>query len=187
LIAFDAEDSNDLAWVRLDPDPSIDFELKNNLPASGTVSAGQQATAYRLKPNDTVDTATEFEVYDERGIYRGRKNGRYSSPHDRGSKGVARWNRVQGRLSIVSMTPHALQIMGTINESSGVEKTDSSFNIDNVYVMQPPGAIITDTDPASSSFGIANREFAGDDNDYMIATWDENYYDWRALDVMCPS
>lgn len=186
LIAFDAKDADDLAWVRLDPDPVIRYELKDNIPVSGSVAKEQTGTAYRLKADDTVDTGTEFEIFDEEGVFRGRKNGLYSSPHDRGSQGIVRWNRDQDRLSIVTMTPHALQIMGLINEAGDVVKADSSFDVDAVYVMQPSGAIITDTDPASSTFSITNRSFDGDDDAEAIATWDEKDTDWKALDVICP-
>ncbi len=189
LIAFDAEDADNLAWVRLDPDPVIRYELKDNIPVSGSVAKEQTGTAYRLKADDTIDTGTEFEIFDEEGVFRGRKNGKYSSPHDRGSQGIVRWNRDQDRLAIVTMTPHALQIMGLVNESAGpgFVKADSTFDMESVYVMQPPGAIITDTDPASATFAIQNREFDGDDGDEAIATWDENDVNWKALDVMCPT
>ena len=165
------------------------FELKDNLPASGSVIAGQQATAHPVNAAGVVDTAVdqEFEVYDELGVYRGRKKDKYSSPHNQGSRGIARWSKDAQKWFIVSMQPHALQIMGVINEAGDVAAADSTFDVDAVYVMQPPGAIITDTDPASSTFGITNREFDGDNNDEAIATWDEKDTDWKALDVMCPT
>lgn len=163
------------------------FELKTALPSSGgSVSPGQHAEAFLVDGLGVTDTSNSFVIYDELGIYRGREKDKYSSPHNDGSKGKVRFDPLRGRLIIEQMTPHALQIMGTINESTGLSSTDSSFDVDNVYVMQPPGAIITDTDPASGSFGVTNREFDGDNNDEAILTWDENDVDWKALDVMCP-
>ena len=110
-----------------------------------------------------------------------------SAPDGWGRAIIARWSPDAQKWLIVWMQPHALQIMGVINESGDVAKADSTFDVDAVYVMQPPGAIITDTDPASSTFSVTNREFDGDNNDEAIATWDEKDVDWKALDVMCPS
>lgn len=165
------------------------FELKDNLPSSGSVSAGQQATAHPVDAAGVVDTDVdrEFEVYDELGVYRGRAKDKYSSPHDQGSRGVAKWSPDAQKWLIVSMQPHALKIMGVINEPvDDVEKADTEFNVDAVYVMQPSGGLITDTDPASTAFVIKNRSFDGDNNTECIADWDENDTDWKATDVICP-
>ncbi len=163
------------------------FELKDNLPSSGSVSTGQQATAHPVNAAGVVDTAVdrEFEVHDELGVYRGRKKDKYSSPHSQGSRGVARWSPDAQEWEILSMQPHALQIKGPL--TGALVKATGSFNIDGVTVMQPPGAIITDTDPATSTFGITNRAFDGDNNAVCIATWDEAAQDWLALDIPCPA
>lgn len=190
LIAFSAKDDDDLAWCRLQQDPTICFEMKVDMPTSGSVAAGQSGVAYRLKPDGSIDTGTEFTVYDERGVYRLRANGKYSGDHDRGSQGVAGWHYAKDRIRILSATPNALMIMGTINEEdtpSGITKAEGSFDVDNVYVMQPSGSIITDTDPASDTFGITNRKFDGDDGTEVIAVWDEKDLDWKAIDVICPT
>jgi len=154
------------------------FELKEALTPGGTVDA------YYLDAAGSIQSGVVFEVTDVLGVHRGRANGAFSSPHHRGSQGYAWYMHDLERFEIMKLQPHALQIMGdlTADVSGGI-----SFTMENVYVMQPPGAIITDTNPASSTFSVTNREFDGDEGDEAIATWDENDGDWKALDVMCPS
>ena len=161
-------------------------ELKDAMPTSGSVAAGQTATAYFLGEDGDIVTAIEFEVTDVFGVYRGRENGKYSDPHDRGSQLYAKFAPDSGVWEIVDMTPNALMIMGQLTDD--IDKVDdTSFDVDNVYVMQPSGAIITDTDPASATFGITNRAFDGDDGTEVIAVWDEADTDWKAIDVICPA
>ena len=74
--------------------PERRYELKDNMPASGAVAAGQQATAHPVDSEGTVDTtaAREFEVYDQYGVFRGRAKDAFSTPHNQGSRGIARWS-----------------------------------------------------------------------------------------------
>ena len=183
LIAFDAKDGNDLTWVRLDPDPTMDVELKDNLPSSGSVSAGQHATAYRLQPDGDVDTGTEVEVYDERGEFRGKA---HASGVDRGSKGVVGWHREEDRVSIRRLQPHTLRISGTT--SAVVYYDDTEFTAASTpVIMNPTGAIAlhdyTTADLIKNPFGL---QFASGDK--FHAEWNEKATtpQWEAVDVGRP-
>ena len=186
LIAFDAEDADDLAWVRLDPDPTMDIELKDVMPSSGSVSAGQQATAYRLDPDGSVDTATEVEAFDERGEFRGKA---YVSSEDRGSKGVVYWHREEDRVAFRTLQPHALRISGT--PSANVYYDDTSLTLSGTpQIMNPSGAIAlhdyTTADLIKNPLGL---QFASSDT--VHAEWNEWNEEaatpqWEAVDVGRP-
>jgi hypothetical protein len=171
-------------YGELHPIELLRGELKDAMPTSGSVAAGQTATAYFLDEAGDIVTAIEFEVTDVFGVYRGRENGKYSDPHDRGSQLYAKFAPDSGVWEIQKMTPNALMIRGQLTED--LEKATNSFEIDNVVVMQPSGAIITDQDPASSTFGVTNRAFDGDELAEVVAVWDEEALDWKAIDIPCP-
>lgn len=173
-------------YGELHPIELLRGELKDDMPDpdTGSVAAGQTATAYFLDKDGDIVTAIEFEVTDVFGVYRGRENGKYSTPHDRGSQLYAKFNPDSDVWEIVKMTPHALQIKGAL---TAAVTSPTDFTIDGVTVMQPSGSIITDTDPASAVFDVTNRLFDGDNNAVCIATWDEAAVDWVALDVPCPA
>lgn len=154
------------------------FELKYDLTPGGTVDA------YYLDAVGSIQAGVVFEVTDVLGVHRGRAAGKYSAPHHRGSQGYAWYMHDLRRFEIIKMQPHALQIKGAL--TADLVKATGSFNIETVTVMQPPGGIITDTDPASATFNITNRKFDGDDEAICIATWDEAATDWLALDIPCP-
>jgi len=157
------------------------FELKDAL------TPGSNATAHPIKSDDSTDetAASEFEVYDPYGKHRGRAKDAYSSPHDDGSKGLARYNPLTQQWEIVELQPAALMIKGQLK--SALVAASGTFDVDNVSVMQPIGGLITDTDPASSSFTITNRSFDGDDNAWVYALWDEAARAWVAFDIPCPA
>lgn len=183
LIAFNVEDEDDLAWMRLDPDPTMDIELKDALPPSEPVVAGQQATAYRLDPDGTVDTDTEVEVFDELGEFRGKA---YVSGEDRGSKGVVAWHREEDRVAIRTLQPHALRISGTAG--AAVYYNTTQFTLSGTpVIMNPTGAIAledyTAVNLAKNPLGL---QFASNDDVHL--EWNENAAtpQWEAVDVGRP-
>lgn len=169
LIAFSAKDSDGLAWCRLQQDPTMDIELKNAMPSSGSVSAGQQATAYRLKPDGSVDTSTEVEVFDELGVFRGKA---YVSGSDRGSKGVVSWHSEEDRVQILTLQPHALRISGVT--SSEVTATTTQFTLSGTpVIMNPSGAlfmeVLTTANLIKNPLGLVFES-----GDTIHAEWNEN-------------
>lgn len=128
-------------WEVVDfADAVIWFELKTNLPSSGTVIAGQSATAFFVKPNGVVDTTTEFTVFDELGVYRGRAKDKFTTPNNQGSRGRAKLDVDKGRLYIVEMTPHVLRISGVTG--SAVLPTTTQFTLSGTpELMNPSGSL----------------------------------------------
>jgi hypothetical protein len=159
-------------------DPTKLFELKTALTPGGT------ADAYPLDDEGepiTDDSDVVFEVEDVRGIYRGRAKDAYSSPHDQGSRGEARLRN--GVWEITYLTPHALAIRGQLTDD--LADTDSTFDIDNVIILQPEGSIIVDHDPADAT--TVNNTFAheGDNNGIARADWNQSTGEWDSLQTAC--
>lgn len=177
LIAFSAKDSDNLAWVRLDPDPTMDIELKDAMPSSGSVSAGQQATAYRLKPDGAVDTSIEVEVFDERGEYRGKA---YVSGSDRGSKGVVAWHREKDRLFIRTLQPHALRISG--DAGSAVYFDDTQFTLSGTPVIMSPSGALAMEDYTDSNLIKNPLDLQFANGETLHAEWNEDVPQWEAID-----
>ncbi len=162
------------------------FELKGNLPLSGSVTEGQSAEAYDLTWDGSVlavDTDSTFTVYDPFGAYRGRKKDKYSSPHDQGSRGYTQWMPLTLRWEIMWMQPHATLIKGLL--TGAVVAGTGTFTIDGVTVLGPPGALITDSDPAAA-ITVRNRGFEGDDNAIALVLWDESATERLVFDIPCP-
>jgi len=162
------------------PGNLVRFELKYALVPGGT------AMANFLSSTGVVDAGLEFAVTDFLGTHRGRAAGEFAAPHHRGSQGYAVWmpdGGTAGRFELTDMTPHALEIKGSLEGT--LVKDTATFLISGVTVRQPIGGIITDTDPAAN-ITVQNRAFDGDNQSVVYATWDEAEADWYALDVLCP-
>ena len=155
------------------------FELKDALTPGGN------ATAHPLDKNDTVDTEVdnEFEVYDFHGLYRGRARDAYSSPHNRGSRGYAKYVADSDHWEIYQLEPHALMIQG----SATANWTAATFTIDGVIVLNPIGGIITNTDPAANVTVSDTFNWDGDNNATIIAVWDESTDTYKVIQSTCPA
>jgi len=161
------------------------FELKDDL------APGSYAAAYLYPWDDTfgaylTDTATEFNVYDVLGIWRGRGRGKYSSPHNEGSKGYAKFMpdaATYGRWEIVQMQQHALMIQGDVYDD--FDTGDETFEISSVHIMQPIGSLITDFDPAGNATVYNIFHWEGSTGGCCIAAWNEHNVRWEALQVEC--
>lgn len=151
------------------------FELKQAL----TATVGANATAYYLDDDGAQNGSVQFEVYDELGIWRGRAEGTYSPPHDKGSQGYARLMADSGNWEIIQMQPNALMILG--QATADVSTLDANFTIDGVVVLSPSGAIITHADPAGSQTIVNLFNWGLDDDANVIAMWDENGDRWLPL------
>lgn len=171
----------------------VHFELKLSLPKTAvSVSPDQTTTAYIQNWSGSAwvtDTDVEFEIFDKLGVYRGRaKANGFTAPHDVGSYGTARFVAEADRWEIVSMQPHALMIRG----QATALWTGATFTIDGITggspttaVMQPSGAIIVNTDPASNITVSDWLNFDGADNDDVLAVWDEDTRTWKLLQKAC--
>lgn len=171
-----------LVWLkrRSIASPLRPFELKDSL------SPGGNATAYLLDYNGGYSvTETEFEVYDELGIWRGRKKDEYTSPHDQGSRGYAKWMEESEQWAIVQMQQSAVMIQGSL--TADLQSSDSTFTISSAHVIQPIGGIITDQDPAGNITVYNVFSWEGDNGGLCIAVWNEYSDHWEALQVECPS
>jgi hypothetical protein len=144
------------------------FELKTALaPGSSATAHPLEWTGSQYEPN--TEAALEFTVQDPFSHFRGRAKDVYSSPHNNGSRGIAQWFSDRKAWEIVEMlTPHALMILGdATSDYSG------DFSIDGVKVLQPIGGIITNTDPAGNVAVSNIQGLHGDEDDTIIAVWDE--------------
>lgn len=183
IATFDRQQGRWYAWA-----PPLDnslqyFELKDAIEPGDT-----SATAYlRFWNGSAYETTTEieFEVYDVLGIHRGRAKDAFSSPHDDGSFGSARFKSASGQWEIDDMTPHALMIHGQL--TADLATTDSTTTIDGTEIMQPVGGIITNTDPAASITVNNLFSFEGDNDGQLIAVWNEEDEDWDIIQVECPA
>ena len=146
-------------------------------------SPGGSATEALLLVDGAADTDAIFTVNDPQSMYRGRARGAFGSPHNRGSQGEAQYMPATGTWDIAWMQPHALTIKGSL--TGDLASGTGTFSISGVAVMNPPGAIITDTDPGAN-VTITNRRFDGDAGDEVLAVWDEDSEVWKTPDVMCP-
>ena len=170
-------------WEILDTSsPLMDarFELKDAL------SPGSNATAYVRRWNGSaweVDTDIEIEVYDVDGMFRGRAKDAYSSPHNDGSRGIARYISASSHWEIMVMQPHALWLVGDVY--ADFADTDSTFEIDGVEVAFPVGGLITDTDPAANITVYNIHGWDGDANAKAEVRWNENQDRWECTELDC--
>ena len=162
------------------------FELKDDHDPGDTSTAyWQEWDSGDSEWDTTADTDHEFEVTDRLEIFRGRKRAKYSSPHDDGSKGVARYCQESGEWEIIRLQPAALLITGLL--TAALETTDSTFTIDGVTVMNPTGGLITDQDPAGNITVYNVHDWEGDNNGRVDAAWNETTEHWEAIQVDCPA
>lgn len=166
--------------VELRQSEFINFELKDAL------SPGESTTAHPRLWNGAAyvtDTDTEFLVFDVLGQFRGRGIDDFSSPHNEGSFGTAVRGLTVARWEIEDLQPTALMLHGQLTD----DVTGGSFTIDGVEIMQPVGAIITDTDPGED-INVNNLfSFDGDDNGECIIVWNEADEVWDAIQMECPA
>ena len=152
------------------------FELKDAMPTSGSVAAGQQATAHPLDADGNIDLAVdrEFEVVDDRGEFRGRA---YVSSESRGSQGVARWSHAAQEWRIVTLQPHALRISGT---TAGTVSGGAFTAVSTPVIMFPSGALamedLTTASLIKNPFGL---NFAN--GDLFHAVLNESATQWEAV------
>lgn len=166
--------------VELRQSEFIHLELK------GALSPGGSAPAHPRLWNGAAyvtDTDTEFEVFDVLGQFRGRGIDDFGSPHNEGSFGTAVRGLTVARWEIEDLQPTALMLHGQL--TGDVETTDSTFTIDGVEIMQPVGAIITDTEPGDPITVNNLFSFEGDDGGQCIIVWNEDDADWDALQMEC--
>ena len=125
-----------------------------------------------------TDTTIEFEALDVFSRFYGRKQGKFSSPHDDGSYVLAQYMPDSNTFGMEWMTPHALKIQGQL--TANLAGATATFTIDNVEVMQPTGAILVNTDPAGNV--TVNNMFAdtGLNNAIAVANWNADDTDWDA-------
>lgn len=158
------------------------FELKTAL------EPGMTATAYLRRYNSSTDeyetdTSTEFIVSDVEALHRGRAKDAYSSPHDEGSIGEARYFPESNRFEIERMQGHALWLVGDVYADFAT--TDSTFEIDNVQIAFPIGAIITDTDPAANITVHNIHDWDGTANAKAEVKWNEHKKRWECTELDC--
>ncbi len=169
-------------WMLFDTGPAVrHFELKEAL------DPGDNATAYGRKYVDgswttSTDADDEFQVYDIQGEFRGRKKDKYAGDHTQGSRGRAVWTPDRGVFEITHLTPHALLIQGALTDAA---TADANFSIENVIVLNPVGAIITDSDPAGSINVTNVFGHWGSDENLVVAAWDEKNTRWIGLQMEC--
>lgn len=181
-VATIANVANQHAYGWLHPIELLRFELKDDMPSSGSVTANQFATAYFLKEDDTIVTAIEFEVTDVRGIYRGRG---YVSSEVRGSQGYAKFMPDSGVWEILSMTPHAHRISG--DAGSEVTATTTQFTMSGTAViMNPPGAIVQ-VDPTGANLMKNPLGLVFASGDTFHAEWNEHHAVAPQWEVVVPS
>ena len=164
------------------------FELKDVVTPTTA-----QATAYVLErdsngdyvwASDAEEREVHFDVYGTEH-FRGRARDTYSSPHDRGTRGVAVQYQAGGRWECEWLQPNALMIHGQLTDD--LTGTDSTFTIDGVDVLQPTGSLICDQDPGDEITVYNTFGWSGDDNGECIAVWDESDDHWKAIQVECPA
>ena len=158
------------------------FELKTALTPGGV------ATAYLRRYSSVsdvyvTDTDTEFIVSDVEGLYRGRAKGAFSSPHDLGSIGEARYFAESNRFEIERMQPHALWLVGDVYADFAT--SDSTFEVDGIEIAFPIGSIITDTDPAANITVHNIHGWDGDANDKAEVRWNEEQTRWECTELDC--
>jgi len=170
-------------WESLAPPLSVwRFELKDALAPGG------QATAYLLEDLSgtlTPNTNIEFEVYDRHSEFRGRAR---NAGVCAGSRGRARYFGDSQLWEIEKLQPHATMIRALVNEAGGVATTDSTYNIDNVTIMQPlDTALFMSSDGAAPTEG--NNQAGGelDNNAVVILGWNDEQEDWDTLVGPCPA
>ena len=157
------------------------FELIDALTPGGNATANvrfYESAAYTLTPT-WAGTEIEIEVYDIDGEFRGRAKDAYGSPHNAGSRGLAKYMPQSSQWEIVKLTKNALKIQGAAT-------ADPPTAIDGVTVMSPSGAIIVDQDHAGN---INVTDFFGwgcSDGDLVIAVWNENTVHWEIQEIVCP-
>ncbi len=175
------------------------FELNAHMPPGGTAAAFPRD--FDGTDSYVTDTGgTEFDVHDMLGIYRGRKRGAYSSPHDTGSRGIAQLRN--GIWQIISMQPHALTIEALTN--GAVLTSDAIITIDTVKILNPIGAILAEGLPTQVENTFSD---AADTNAVLIAVWDDDLADdgvgsgsggsgsggsgadgrWKCIAIECPA
>ncbi len=154
------------------------FELKNALSIGGT------AQAYFRRWTGAAwvtDTTIEITVTDRKGVYLGRGVTTYSSPHDTGSMGTAKYWPDSNKWEITWLQPHALMIRG----KATAIWTGTTFSIDGVAIMQPSGAIITQVDPGSNITISDWLNWDGLENDDVLAVWDQDSETFKAIQKTC--
>ncbi len=163
--------------------PERFFELKTAL-TPGELAEAHPATWDGEAWIVNTEEDAVFDVRDTLGVFRGRARDAYSEPHNLGSRGLARWCSEQDVWRIVELQPHALTIDGKLTDD--LATTDSTFEIDNVRVMQPTGAIIVHADPAEPI--TVNNKFSweGDEEGYVQAQWNEAIAEFDEDQVECP-
>lgn len=168
-----------------DPYAARHFELKDAHTPGDTSTAYNQSWSGTAWETDDTDSDTEFEVVDVKEIYRGRAKDAYSSPHDNGSLGTAEYNRTTGQWEMTWLQPIALRIKGLT--TAAVDELDSTFDIDAVGIMSPPGAIIVDQDPGDDITVENTFSCEADDNGIVHAAWDEDTAEWSGDAIACPA
>ncbi len=157
------------------------FELKNDLVPGG--SAG--AYSLNLSGNPiTNDASTEITVYDALGQFMGRAKDKFSSPHNQGSRGVARWCNYFKKWHVEKLTPHALMIRGIATDD--VAEGDDTFDIEEVRILFPTGAIICDHDPGEDTTVENIFKHAIDEGYPAQANWNQQSGEWDSVQSACP-
>ena len=67
-----------------------------------------------------------------------------------------------------------------------VALAQSTLTIDGVIVLQPIGAIITNTDPAADITLTNTFTHTVNENKIVIAVWDESTVTYKVLQAACP-
>ena len=152
------------------------FELKEDLAPGGS------AEAYFLDSDDAIDeTRAPFTVTDVKGKWRGRARDKFSSTdNQKGSQGTCYHPHDVDRWEITDMQPHALMIRGTLPAT--LAATASTLTINSVVVMEQPGALITDQDPAGSITVYNVPGLVGSSGDSVRAVWNEDAVRWELVD-----
>ena len=80
------------------------------------------------------------------------------------------------------MEPHALMIQGAVT----LDWDSNPDTIDGVIVLQPIGAIITNTDPAEDVAVTNLFGHTANENKIVVAVWDESTTSYKSLQIGCP-
>ncbi len=179
-----------LVWavVRLG-NVSNDFELHPHFELKTALTPGGTATAHlrRYDPDTDAyvtdtDEDLEFVVSDVEGLHRGRARDAFSSPHNEGSIGEARYFAESNRFEIERMQPHALWLVGDVyaDFAEGVD-----FEIDGTEIAFPIGSIITNTDPAANIPVTNIHNWDGSEDGVAEVRWNEEQVRYETPELDC--
>ncbi len=164
-------------------------ELKNKMPSSGAVAAGQSTVVHPRDWNGSAwvtdtDAARELTAIDTLGVYRGRGKDDFTTPHNQGSLARIVLNSDSNLYEFRDMTPHATWIRG-LSDAAWTTPSTLFIATTGLNIMQPSGAIFTNNDPAVKITVNDVRDWEGASGVIVEAFWDESTQEFKARMVPC--